>query len=383
MKVLKKLRLSENSNYERDKMSNDNKERIYSIIAGTGSYMPSKVVKNVDFLKNVFYDADGSRFIQSNEEIIKKFEKITGIKERKYVTDDLVLSDIAFFAAKNALESSNIDKESLDYIIVAHNFGDVKPGNKVQDLVPSISARVKLKLGIENPYVVAFDIPFGCPGWLQGVISANYFIKSGDAKRTLIIGAETLSRISDPYDRDSMIYSDGAGATILEAYKSEKPVGILSHVTRSDARNHSKLMWMGRSNNKNFKPNDLFLKMNGRKLYEYAISTVPQVVKDSLDKAGLTLNNIKKVLIHQANEKMDVEMLNRLFRLYGKTKTLFEVMPMTISHLGNSSVATVPTLIDLLFKGKLYNHSLKNGEYAAFVSVGAGMNINSLIYKMI
>lgn len=364
-------------------MSKDNKEKIFSVIAGTGSYIPSKVVKNEDFLKNVFYDTDGTRFIQSNEEIIKKFEKITGIKERKYVTDDLVLSDIAFFAAKNALESSKIDKESLDYIIVAHNFGDVKPGNKVQDLVPSISARVKRKLGIDNPYVVAFDIPFGCPGWLQGIISADYYIKSGDAKRALIIGAETLSRVSDPYDRDSMIYSDGAGATILEAYKSEKPVGILSHVTRSDAVNHSKLMWMGKSNNKNFKPNDLFLKMNGRKLYEYAISTVPQVVKDSLDKAGLTLSNIKKVLIHQANEKMDVEMLNRLFRLYGKTKTMFEVMPMTISCLGNSSVATVPTLADLLFKGKLNNHSLKKGEYAAFVSVGAGMNINSLIYKMI
>ncbi|MCK4407806.1 MAG: ketoacyl-ACP synthase III, partial [Bacteroidales bacterium] len=101
-----------------------------------------------------------------------------------------------------------------------------------------------------------------------------------------------------------------------------------------------------------------------------------------IEKAGLMLNNIKKVLIHQANEKLDVEILNRLFKLYGKTKVLLDVMPMTISFLGNSSVATIPTLIDLLFKGKLKNHKLIKGEYAVFASVGAGMNINSLVYRM-
>ncbi len=358
------------------------RNKIYSIITGTGSYIPTKRVPNKDFLDNEFYNPDGIKFKESNEEIISKFEKITGILERRHITDNLVVSDIAYFAAKNAIESAKIDKEKLDYIIVAQNFGDVKINNKRSDYVPSISARVKHKLDIKNPYTIAFDLPFGCPGWLQGVIMSNSYIKSGNAKKILIIGAETLSRISDPHDRDSMIYSDGAGAVILEATSSKEPVGILSDTSRSDTMIYSKLMWMNKSYNPDYKGDEIFLKMNGRKLYEYAISTVPQVVKDTIEKAGLMLNNIKKVLIHQANEKLDVEILNRLFKLYGKTKVLLDVMPMTISFLGNSSVATIPTLIDLLFKGKLKNHKLIKGEYVVFASVGAGMNINSLVYRM-
>ncbi len=358
------------------------RNKIYSIITGTGCYIPTKRVPNKDFLDNEFYNPDGIKFKESNEEIISKFEKITGILERRHITDNLVVSDIAYFAAKNAIESAKIDKEKLDYIIVAQNFGDVKINNKRSDYVPSISARVKHKLDIKNPYTIAFDLPFGCPGWLQGVIMSNSYIKSGNAKKILIIGAETLSRISDPHDRDSMIYSDGAGAVILEATSSKEPVGILSDTSRSDTMIYSKLMWMNKSYNPDYKGDEIFLKMNGRKLYEYAISTVPQVVKDTIEKAGLMLNNIKKVLIHQANEKLDVEILNRLFKLYGKTKVLLDVMPMTISFLGNSSVATIPTLIDLLFKGKLKNHKLIKGEYVVFASVGAGMNINSLVYRM-
>lgn len=358
------------------------RKKIYSIITGTGSYIPTKRVPNKDFLDSEFYNPDGIKFKESNEEIISKFEKITGILERRHITDNLVVSDIAYFAAKNAIESAKIDKEELDYIIVAQNFGDVKVNNKRSDYVPSISARVKHKLDIKNPYTIAFDLPFGCPGWLQGVIMSNSYIKSGNAKKILIIGAETLSRISDPHDRDSMIYSDGAGAVILEATSSKEPVGILSDTSRSDTIIYSKLMWMNKSYNPDYNGDELFLKMNGRKLYEYAISTVPQVVKDTIEKAGLMLNNIKKVLIHQANEKLDVEILNRLFKLYGKTKVLLDVMPMTISFLGNSSVATIPTLIDLLFKGKLKNHKLIKGEYVVFASVGAGMNINSLVYRM-
>ncbi|MCK4639292.1 MAG: ketoacyl-ACP synthase III, partial [Bacteroidales bacterium] len=220
------------------------RKKIYSVITGTGSYIPTKRVPNKDFLDSEFYNPDGIKFKESNEEIIRKFEKITGILERRHITDNLVVSDIAYFAAKNAIESSKIDKETLDYIIVAQNFGDVKVNNKRSDYVPSISARVKHKLDIKNPYTVAYDLPFGCPGWLQGMIMSNYYIKSGNAKKILIIGAETLSRISDPHDRDSMIYSDGAGAVILEATSSNEPVGILSHSSRSDTMVYSKLMWM-------------------------------------------------------------------------------------------------------------------------------------------
>lgn len=117
----------------------------------------------------------------------------------------------------------------MDYIIVAHNFGDVDANNKRSDFVPSIAARVKYKLEIENLYIVAYDLPFGCPGWLQGIIQADYYIKSGDAKRILVIGSEVLSRVCDPHDRDSMLYADGAGAVIIEAKENNVPVGILAY----------------------------------------------------------------------------------------------------------------------------------------------------------
>lgn len=357
-------------------------KKLYSIIKGSGCYIPEKRVLNEDFIKNVFYDSAGNKIKTPNEEIIKKFEKITEIKERRYVTDDLNASDIAYFAAKDAILNSGIDKESLDYIIVAHNFGDVQNNNRKSDLVPSLAARVKNKLGIENPKTIAFDVPFGCPGWLMGIIQADYFLRSGDAKRALIIGAETLSRISDPHDRDSMIYSDGAGATILEAIESDEPVGILAHSSRSDTLNHAFLLWMGKSYNPDYKGDELFLKMNGRKLYEYALNTVPMVVKEALEKAKIELEQVEKVLIHQANAKMDDAILERLFKLFNKVEIPKNIMPMTIGELGNSSVATLPTLLSLLFDKELPDHKVTKGDILVFASVGAGMNINSLIYKM-
>ena len=194
-------------------------KNIYSIITGTGSYIPAKVVRNKDYLKNEFFGPDGKKLEKLNEDIIKKFEKVTCISERRHVTDDLVTSDIAFFAAKDALESSGVDKENLDYIIVAHDFGDVKADNRRSDFLPSIATRVKHKLRIRNHNTVAYDLIFGCPGWLQGLIQADCYIKLGVAKRVMVIGAEVMSRVSDPHDRDSMIFADGAGATIVEAIK--------------------------------------------------------------------------------------------------------------------------------------------------------------------
>ena len=133
---------------------------------------------------------------------------------------------------------------------------------------------------------------------------------------------------------------------------------------------------------RNMTENRLFLKMDGHEIYKYAVRTVADAVKQSLDKAGLSLNDVKKVLIHQANQKMDEAILKRVFKLYQMEKNLEEIMPMTISWLGNSSVATLPTLFDLLQRGKLNNHILHSGDIAVFASVGAGMNINSMVYKM-
>lgn len=359
------------------------KKSIYSVIAGTGNYIPTKHVRNADFLKNEFFDENGKKLEKPNQEIIDKFFEITTIAERRYVTDNLVTSDIAFYAAIEAIKSADIDKEELDYIIIAHNFGDVKNNNRRMDAVPCLAARVKHKLGIKNSNTVAYDLLFGCPGWLQAVIQADYLIKSGDARKVLVIGADTLSRVSDPHDRDSMLYADGAGATIFEARESEDPIGILSHKTRSDTLLHSNMLHMGRS----YRPgdenkNEIFLKMYGRKLYQYAIENVPQTIKECLEKSNVHLGEIKKALIHQANGKMDFAILKRLFNLYDIVDVPDDIMPMTIEWLGNSSVATIPTLLDLILKNQLNPHKINKGDTLVLASVGAGMNINVLIYKM-
>ncbi len=356
---------------------------IYSVITGTGNYIPPRCIKNEDFLSNEFYDKDGKKLDKSGQEIIEKFLAITTIAERRYVAEDLVTSDIAYFAAEDAIKSANIDKEELDYIIVAHNFGDVRNDNKRLDIVPSLAARVKHKLEIKSPDAIAYDLPFGCPGWLQAVIQADYFIKSGDAKKVLVIGADVLSRVSDPHDRDSMLYADGAGAVVMEAKQGENPTGILAHKTRSDTLVYSQMLFMGKSYNPdNENKDDIFLKMNGRKLYQYALENVPQAIKGCLEKSNVHLSEIKKVLIHQANGKMDYAMLKRLYGLFDNVEMPEDIMPMTVGWLGNSSVATIPTLLDLILKGKLEPHKINEGDLIVFASVGAGMNINAMVYKV-
>ena len=355
----------------------------YSVITGTGHYTPSRCVRNEDFLTHEFYEADGRRIEKTSREIIDKFLEITTIAERRYATDDLVTSDLAYYAALEAIGTAGIDKEALDYIIVAHNCGDVRSHNNRSDIVPSLAARTKHKLGIVNPDTIAYDLIFGCPGWLQGLIQADYFIKSGDAKTILVIGAEVLSRVADPQDRDCMLYADGAGAVVLEARQSEAPIGIIAHKTRSDTCGYSHMLHMDQSYHPGpTNQDDLFLKMNGRKLYQYALERVPQAIKSCLEKSRIPLSKISKVLIHQANGKMDDAILARLYQLYGIAEAPKDIMPMTVAWLGNSSVATLPTLLDLIVKDKLKPHHLHPGDHFVFASVGAGMNINALVYKM-
>lgn len=354
---------------------------IYSVITGTGSYIPSKKTTNEDFLQNEFFESNGLKINKDINEIVDKFKEITTIEERRHASDDQNTSDLAYEAALQALQST--DPETLDYIIMAHNFGETKPGRTHSDFVPSLASRVKYKLKIKNPATVAYDIVFGCPGWVQAMIQADYYIRSGDAKKILVIGAEILSRVSDPHDKDSMLYADGAGATLLEAVESDVPVGILAHSTRSDTLTHSQMLYLGGSFNPDYPiKNDLFIKMNGRRLYQYALETVPTAIKTCLDKLKMSVKDLKKVLIHQANGKMDDAILNRLYALYNITEIPEDVMPMTIAKFGNASVATVPTLYDLVSKGKLNGHTINQGDILVFASVGAGMNINCIVYKV-
>jgi 3-oxoacyl-[acyl-carrier-protein] synthase-3 len=347
-------------------------------ITGTGSYIPDTIEKNENFHQHEFLNTDGSQIEHPNEVIVDKFQAITGIAERRYAKAHLNSSDLGFFAAEKAIADAKIDPETLDYIIVAHNFGDVKHNAIQSDILPCLASRVKHSLRIKNPKCVAYDILFGCPGWVEGVIQAKAFIQAGMAKRCLVIGSETLSRVVDKHDRDSMIYSDGAGATIIEATEDEG--GILAHETASYTYDEAYYLFFGNSNNQDLCRDTRYIKMDGRKIYEFALNNVPNAMKTCLDNSGVDIKEVKKIFIHQANEKMDEAILKRFYRLY-KAEIPEGIMPMSIQTLGNSSVATIPTLFDLVKNNKLKNHSLTKGDVLIFASVGAGMHINAIVYK--
>jgi 3-oxoacyl-[acyl-carrier-protein] synthase-3 len=347
-------------------------------ITGTGSYIPEVTVPNQAFENELFLNSDGSSFPQSNTVIIEKFEAITGIYERRYANNDQNTSNLAFYASQNAIKDAGIDAEELDYIIFAHNFGDVSYGSGHSNTLPSLATRVKNHLKIKNPKCVAYDLLFGCPGWIEGMIQAYAFIKSGMAKKCLVIGAETLSRVVDPHDRDSMIYSDGAGACILE----EKQGGgeILAHNSATYANEEAYYLFHGTSYQKEM-PDDLrYIKMYGRKIYEFAITYVPSAIKECLDESGVAIEEVKKIFIHQANEKMDEAIVKRFYSLYNMEMPE-HIMPMNIHEMGNSSVATVPTLFDMVRNGKIENQHVQRGDVIIFASVGAGMNINAVVYR--
>ena len=352
------------------------------VFNGVGSYIPEKVVKNEDFLQHQFMNEDGTAFDAPNEEIIRKFEKITGIQERRYAYEDQLNSDLGYFAAEKALADSSIDKEELDYIIYAHNFGDIESGTNRVDNMPSLAAKVKNKLGIKNPDVVCYDLLFGCPGWVQAVIQAYQMIRSGFCRNVLVIGGETLSRCVDPHDRDGMIFSDGAGATIVSASYDDDRKGILGFANRTDANEELNYLAMGPSNNKALDKDARYIKMKGRKIYEYALEEVAAGMQTALKRSGIFLENVKKVLIHQANEKMDIAILRKLGQLYNMPLDADQLMPMTIQKFGNNSVATVPVMLDMLMKGTLDHHEVKDGEDIILASVGAGMHINAIVYRV-
>ena len=356
---------------------------LRTVITGSGCYVPSHIKTNRDFTMHDFYDEHYHRITTPPDMVVEKFRQITGIAERRYADPELNSSDIAFEAAKLAIAESGIDPETLDQIIVAHNFGNVIKHTIQIDVLPALASRIKHALNIRNPNCVAYDLLFGCPGWLQGVIHADAFFKAGIAKKALVVGTETLSRVLDMYDRDSMIFSDGAGATVMEWKEMEEnDGGLLSTRVQSHCNEEAFYLYMGKSNFPGSDPRVRYIKMKGRKVYEYAMIHVPAAMKDCLDHAGVSIHDVKKIFIHQANEKLDEGIVKRLYNLYDIKQAPEGIMPMSIHELGNSSVATIPTLFDNVKKGQIENHSLSKGDVVLFASVGAGMNINAACYRM-
>jgi 3-oxoacyl-[acyl-carrier-protein] synthase-3 len=358
-------------------------QQIRTVITGSGSYIPTQIKTNQDFATQEFYAEDHVKIPAPSSEVVEKFKDITGIEERRYVTDNLTASDIGIAAAKLAISAAGIDPETLDQIIVAHNFGNVFPNTIQTDAVPSLASHIKNGLGIKNPNCIAYDVLFGCPGWILGVTQADAFIKAGLAKKCLVIGTETLSRVIDHFDRDSMIFSDGAGATVIEAKEGdENSAGIIAQSMQSHCDAELSYITMGKSYLPDANPSIRYIKMKGRKVYEYAMKNVPIAMKACLEKAGVDIHDVKKFFLHQANEKMDEGFIKALFKLYGIREIPANIMPMSIHKLGNSSVATIPTLYDMVKRGMMEAHELKPGDIVLFASVGAGMNINAICYRV-
>lgn len=355
---------------------------INTVITGSGHFLPEKIVKNIDFSNYEFYDEQGERIEKPVEEIIQKFQEITEIEERRYADEKLFTSDMAVLAAERAIADAGINKEELDYIVVANNYGDIDSVYRQVDNMPSVATRVKHKLGIKNNRCRPYDMLFGCPGWIEGLILVHHLFQSGTAKKALVIGADTLSRAVDPHDRTAMIFADGAGAVVVEAKESDKKEGIISYDTISDSLDEMTYLLNDQSLKEGYEGSKINIKMRGRKVYEYALRKVPALMKRVIDNCGLHINDIQKVLLHQANAKMDHAMIQRLFKLYNIHEIPSNVAPMTVQKFGNSSVATVPTMFDLIAKKQLGNHEFHSGNHIVLGSVGAGMNINAIVYKI-
>jgi 3-oxoacyl-[acyl-carrier-protein] synthase III len=353
---------------------------LRTVIVGTGSHVPERVVPNAHFACHQFRGRDGHALLGANADLLRQFEAITGIRERRWAAEDLTASDLGADAAEKALADAAVDPETLDYLVVAHNFGDVRAGSARVDAVPALAARIKNRLRIVNPRCIALDVVFGCPGWLQGVILVDALIRAGEIRRALVVGAETLSRVCDPHDRDSLLYGDGAGAVVLEGLETSERVGILARGARSDTLEHSTILGVGPSYDASRTCDGPFIKMEGRRVYKYAVTTVAPAIKEVLDQAGVTLDDVTQLLLHQANGKMIDAIVAGLSELCGSPARA-DQLPKTISWLGNTSVATLPTLLDLVRRGQVDGHRIAAGDCIVFGAVGAGMHVNAVVYR--
>ncbi len=347
---------------------------------GTGSVLPEIVVPNEQFESNEFYGHDGVKIDKTGSEIIEKLESITGIRERRYTPADQDSVPLMAAASRLAIEDAGLDINDLSGIIVAHNAGNMVPGVSGFHTVPNMASLLKNALGGTNHNCFAYDILFGCPGWLQGVIQAHQAIRCGDAEHVLVTGLEIASRLLDPHDVDSMILGDGCGACVISRSETENS-GIVSYATYSHAQDDNRIIYLDGSNKKGV-AGDCYFHMNGREVYKYATKWVPLVIRDALEKAGIDIRDIDIFLLHQANAKMLNAIAENLAALYGLPQNAFDgKIPSTIEFLGNTSVATIPTMLDLIRKNKLDGYSIADGQTVVMASVGAGMHCNALIYR--
>jgi 3-oxoacyl-[acyl-carrier-protein] synthase III len=350
-------------------------------IIGTGATLPSLLIKNNHFLNHEFYDAKGVKNDRNPTEIIEKLESITGITERRYIPHDQDSIPLMTETALKTLKAAKLKPNDLSGIIVAHNAGNMLVGGGVFHTVPNLAACLKNTIHCENHECFAYDILFGCPGWVQAVIQAHQAVMCGEAENVLVVGLEVASRMLDPHDLDSMILADGCGACIISK-SNTRARGIKSYATFSHSQEDLRIIYLDKSNNEALS-GSCYFHMNGREVYKYATQWVPKVIEKALKKANIAIEEIDMFLFHQANAKMLEAISKNIARLYHIEDPHFfdGKIPSTIEFLGNTSVATIPTMLDMILKKELGRFSIKKGQKVVFASVGAGMHCNALVYQ--
>ena len=324
----------------------------HSVILGTGSYAPLRVLTNADLEKTV---ATNDAWIVGR----------TGIKQRRIAAADEATSDMAAAAARRALELAGVAPTDIDMIVV----GTVTPDTPT----PSCAAFVQAKLGAVNAF--AFDVSAACAGSLYGLSIADQFIKSGMVRRALIIGAETMSRVVDWSNRETcVLFGDGAGAILLGA--SEEPGrGVLAAKLRTDGSMTEILGIFGGGSRRPLSPellaeNGHKIKMRGREVYKVATRLLPEVMRETLALAGVTPAEVTHVAAHQANLRIIESAMAEL-------GVPMEKCWINIDRFGNTSSASMPITLDEANRAG----RLKKGDVIAMMAIGAGMTWGGAVVR--
>ena len=308
-------------------------------ITGIGSCLPELCVTNDDL----------GKWIDTSDEWIRTR---TGISKRHIAVEETT-SSMASEAAKKALEDAGISSAEIDIIIAATISADKH--------LPGLACEMQKNIGAEN--AVAFDINAACSGFLFAMNTAAMYLQNGEYKNALVIGAETLSKMIDWTDRSTcVLFGDGAGAAVLSAGKEE---GILSMIQHSDGSRGDVLSCLARKGNNPYKKGDTslsYISMDGQAVYRFAVKTVPKVIKDAVDKAGMRLEEIDFFLLHQANYRIIEAVAKRL----GQP---MEKFPVNLFDCGNISAASVPILLDNVNKHGMMTKGMK----IVLAGFGAGL----------
>ena len=312
---------------------------IFAKIAGTGSYLPNKILTNAEL---------ESMVDTTDEWIVAR----TGIKERHIAAEGEFTSDLAFNAAKNAIESAGITAADIDLIVVATTTPD--------KIFPSVATMVQRKLGIAG--CPAFDVQAVCSGFIYALTTADNFIKAGSSKCALVIGAETFSRITDYSDRGNCIlWGDGAGAVILQA-SSES--GIISTHLHADG-NYESMLHVPRNAN----GIDTVV-MEGNPVFKMAVNTLDQIVDETLAANNMQKSDIDWLVPHQANIRI-------LQATAKKLDMSMDRVVVTVDKHGNTSAASIPLALDTAVR----DGRIKRGDVILMEAFGGGFTWGSALVK--